>query len=58
MDLELVPWKQLCKTYGLTLLEIAPPRMNAEGQPVEHLDVWLLIGSNKVRYGYLTLWPP
>ena len=32
-------WKSLCKTYGLTLEEITPPRMNAEGQPVERLDV-------------------
>jgi len=55
MDLDYVPWKELCKMYGLTLLEIAPPWMNAEGQPVERLDVWLMKGSNKVRYSYLSL---
>jgi len=55
MDLDHVPWKSLCKTYGLTLEEIAPPRMNAEGQPVERLDVWLLKGSNQVRCSCLSL---
>jgi len=55
MDLDHVPWKQLCKTYGLILLEIAPLRMNAEGQPVESLDVWLMNDSNKVRYRYSSL---
>ena len=55
MDLDRVPWKQLCKTYGLTLLEVAPLQMNAEGQPVELLDVWLMNESNKVRYRYSSL---
>jgi len=55
MDLDHVPWKSLCKTYGLTLDQIAPPRMNAEGQPVERFDVWLLKGSNQVRCGCLSL---
>jgi hypothetical protein len=55
MDLDHVPWKSLCKTYGFTLEEIAPPRMNAEGQPVERLDVWLLKGSNQVRCSCLSL---
>jgi len=55
MDLDHVPWKALCKTYGLTLEEIAPPRMNAEGQPVERLDVLFLKSSNKVRCGCLSL---
>ena len=55
MDLDHVPWKSLCKTNGLTLEEIAPPQMNAEGQPVERLDVWLMNDSNKVRYRYSSL---
>jgi len=56
LDLEFVPWKQICKTYGLTLLEIAQPQMYAEEQPVHLLDVWLMEGSNKERYTYLTFW--
>jgi len=56
-DLEFIPWKLLCKTYGLTLQEITSPRMNAEEQPMQRLDVWLMKGSNKVRYVCLTLWP-
>ena len=35
------------ETYGLTLLEIASPRMNAEGQPVERLDVWLMNAATR-----------
>jgi len=55
MDLDHVPWKSLCKTNGLTLEEIAPPQMNAEGQPVERLDVWLLKGSIQVRCSCVSL---
>ena len=53
MDLEFVPWKEICQTYGLTAKEIAPPWMNEDMKPVQWLDVWLLKGSNKVRYGCL-----
>jgi len=59
MDLDHVPWKALCKMYGLTLEEIAPLRMNAEGQPVERLDVWLLKAvtrSDVVVYHFDCTW--
>ena len=34
MDLEFVPWKEICQTYGLTATEIAPPWMNEDMKPV------------------------
>jgi len=48
MDLDYVPWVEVCTTYALAIKEICPPRFSAEGIPDERFDVWLMKSCNRV----------